>query len=154
RQPPGRRRTNSSGPDHLPGMRRAISMEVAGSFILIFSDVLPTPARLSCMQHHTRLPHIGDLEMRVLDDAKQVAEGIPHRRHLDATAHIFPGLVDLGSQGGQASQFGSGIWDPPEYLHAGDAGLAIWDQPQLEAADREADIERLIEVWVAPEHLA
>src|SRR5713226_8587477 len=101
-----------------------------------------------------RLPHLAELEVRVLDDAEQVAERIPYRRHLDAAAHVLHGLVDLGSQGRQAGQLSRGIWDPPEHLHPGEARLAIGNQPQLEAAGREADVERLVEVWVAPEHLA
>jgi hypothetical protein len=61
------------------------------------------------------LPHLAEVEVRVLDDAEPVAERVPHRRHFDAATHVFDGLVDLCSQTREPSQLGSGVRDLPQY---------------------------------------
>ena len=93
------------------------------------------------------------LEVGVLDDAEQVAERVAHGRDLDAAADVFHRFMDLCPQARQAGKLRRRVRDASVRLHAGGARLAVGDQPQLEAADREPDVKRLVEIRVAPEYL-
>ena len=70
-----------------------------------------------------------------------------------ASAEIEISAADTAALGDKADVSLSGVGNAPVHLHPGGAGLAIRDQPQLEPADREADVEGLVEVRVPAEHL-
>src|SRR2546430_551376 len=85
------------------GRRGGTNLEPHSTVVPPWSDAAPGSARLA---------HLAELKVRVLDDAEQVAEWVPHRRHIDPAADVLHGLVDLGSQGCQPGQLSRSICNP------------------------------------------
>src|SRR4029453_11253091 len=97
------------------------------------------------------------LEVRVLDDADEVPERVAHRRDADASADVLKPGVHLRANPLKLRQRLLGVLDAPVCERAARAGLArrrVRVEPQLEAADVEADGVRLVEVRVDAERLA
>jgi hypothetical protein len=110
--------------------------------------------RFNLLEVHSELADFFSPEVRVLDDAEQIAEGISHRCHFDSAAHVLHWLVDFRSQIRQPNQLGSGVSNSPINLYASSTRLAVRDQSQLEPADRKTDIERLVKVRLASQYVA
>ena len=93
--------------------------------------------------------------MWILNDAQNVAEGIKHRRDLDALPDVLNVTVPGRAQFQQPIERGLCIHDSPIHFHAAHAvGRArnIGIQTQFEATNIEADIKRLIEVRLDAEN--
>src|SRR5215203_815261 len=93
--------------------------------------------------------------MRVLDDPQDIAERIEHRRDPDAAAHVLNALVLPRSQAEEPGEGCIRVGHSPVGLDAPGPwlrALAGRVQSQLEAADAEADVERLVEVGCGLEH--
>src|SRR5262245_50445962 len=89
------------------------------------------------------------LEVRVLDDAEEIAERVAHAADLDPLADVLERRVRLGAGGEQALHRGAGVLNTPVGERPARAGAVLLDvgvEPQLKAADAEADVERLVEV--------
>ena len=91
----------------------------------------------------------GRREVRVLDDAEDVAEGILHRRDADPAADVLHRLVRPRAPSASSSRTPrrrprrpSTATTPPPGTHVAHVGV----EAELEAADLEADVEGLREV--------
>jgi hypothetical protein len=86
----------------------------------------------------------------IFDHADEVAERVAHAGRADAVADVGYGRLERGAGAGQTRDFGIDVRRAPVGGGAGGAGLAVGNQAQLEAADREADVERLLENAATP----
>jgi hypothetical protein len=84
--------------------------------------------------------------VRVLDHAERVAERIEHRRRLDAVADVLHGIAQRRAEAREPLDGLADVRDAPVRERAVGTGLAVGQEPELEAADLEADVERLVEV--------
>ena len=89
---------------------------------------------------------LGGVEMRVVDQPDLVAERVQQLYRADAVAHIRQAVVHGGAQRDQAVDFLLDAVHAPVGDAALGAGLAVRQQAQLEAADSETDIKRLVEI--------
>ena len=94
--------------------------------------------------------------MRVLDDAEHVAEGVPDGPDLHAAPDVLHRLLRRRAEVEESLVGGVGVGDPPVRNASlrpprGDRGIR--DEPELEAADVEADVEGLVEVGGDAERL-
>ena len=85
--------------------------------------------------------------MWVLDDARDVAEGVAYRGDLDATAHVLNSGTLGCAERQQTRHCGTGIGNTPISDRTACAVRNFRVEAKLAAADVEADIERLVEVW-------
>src|SRR5712692_5685838 len=94
------------------------------------------------------------VEMRILDDAEKIAEGVVDHRDLDALAHVLERLVDFRAHLLEPRHLGRGIGDAPIRERPLRAGPAVGNEAELEAAARIAHVERLVEVRLGADELA
>src|ERR1700730_10919994 len=87
-------------------------------------------------------------EMRVFDEPEPVAERIEHDDHLDAVADVLDVLDLLRAGSQEVLEPGADVADAPVGVDTSFLSCrpGIRQEPELEAPDGEADIERLIEI--------
>src|SRR5579864_6589294 len=94
-------------------------------------------------------------EVRVVDQPEPVAERIEQGHHLDAVAHVLDVGRLLGPRRQEVPARRLDVLDAPVDVHAAIVALraGVRQQAELEAADREPDVERLIEIWLDAQRL-
>jgi hypothetical protein len=96
-------------------------------------------------------------EVRVLDDAKHIAVRVEDGRHPDAVADVLNAVVLCCSEFKEPTKRRVRIVQTPVSNHAGAGawGTALVRlQPELESADVETDVKRLVEIRPDAEHHA
>src|SRR5260370_4009638 len=94
-------------------------------------------------------PNVRGGKMRVFDDAEDVAERVFDRRHFDAAADFLQRVALRRPELEEPLVCGRGIAYAPVGAYparAGGVARHVWVEAQLEAADVEPDVERLVEI--------
>lgn len=86
------------------------------------------------------------------NNGESVAEWINHGCDSDATTNLCDWLKFRCTQINQPCKGGAGVHNAPQWLGSRSAGLAVWNQPQLKTSNVEANVERLVKVWLKLKH--
>ena len=92
--------------------------------------------------------------MRILNYGKAIAEWIGHCANFDAFSDFSNWLKSDGAERQELCKSVCGVHDAPQRLCTVHARLTIRNKTQLEASDRETNIERLIKVRRLTNNLA
>src|SRR5882672_567398 len=124
------------------------------AFAIASTSSLVMAPRSSTTALTLALADVAGLEMRMLDDAEAVAEWILDRADDDAVADVMHGLDAGGPELQQAIEHLARVRHAPECLYAMSSGLPVRQEAEFEPADREADVERLVEIRLHAKYFA